>query len=185
MIGNLSWVALFLIVFLLLLDVFRKGVSNGLFAFLPCFPFLFASFLLVSLENSNFGHFFFTPLLFVCCYLQQPFCTVNTVIFPSNKTCFAFFQLHFILYISEIFFLGVFRFIRPEDVPVQYGGLSRPSDLQNGPPKPASEFTVKGGEKVNIQIEGIEVHSLCSNISFLTNLPNYPISETHPFILKI
>jgi len=49
------------------------------------------------------------------------------------------------------------RFIRPEDVPVQYGGLSRPSDLQNGPAKPASEFTVKGGEKVNIQIEGIEV----------------------------
>lgn len=47
------------------------------------------------------------------------------------------------------------RFIRPEDVPVQYGGLSRPNDLQ----KPASEFTVKGGEKVNIQIEGIEVSS--------------------------
>ena len=49
------------------------------------------------------------------------------------------------------------RFISPEDVPVQYGGLSRPGDLQNGPAKPASEFTVKGGEKVNIQIEGIEV----------------------------
>lgn len=49
------------------------------------------------------------------------------------------------------------RYIRPEDIPVHYGGLSRPSDLQNGPPKPASEFTVKGGEKVNIQIEGIEV----------------------------
>lgn len=52
------------------------------------------------------------------------------------------------------------RFIRPEDIPVQYGGLSRPSDLQNGPPKPASEFTVKGGEKVNIQIEGIEVSQI-------------------------
>ncbi|XP_034694685.1 patellin-6 [Vitis riparia] len=50
----------------------------------------------------------------------------------------------------------LYKFIRPEDMPVQYGGLSRPSDLQNGPPKPASEFTVKGGEKVNIQIEGIE-----------------------------
>ncbi|KAL6998470.1 Patellin-6 [Sarracenia purpurea var. burkii] len=50
----------------------------------------------------------------------------------------------------------LYKFIRPEDVPVQYGGLSRPSDLQSGPPKPASEFTVKGGEKVNIQIEGIE-----------------------------
>ncbi|KAH9616781.1 hypothetical protein KSS87_009557 [Heliosperma pusillum] len=48
------------------------------------------------------------------------------------------------------------RYIRPEDVPVHYGGLSRPGDLQNGPAKPASEFTVKGGEKVNIQIEGIE-----------------------------
>ncbi|XP_027351340.1 patellin-6-like [Abrus precatorius] len=50
----------------------------------------------------------------------------------------------------------LYKFIRPEAIPVVYGGLSRPSDLQNGPPKPASEFTVKGGEKVNIQIEGIE-----------------------------
>lgn len=58
---------------------------------------------------------------------------------------------------SEISSFLILRFIRPEDIPVQYGGLNRPSDLQNGPPKPASEFTVKGGEKVNIQIEGIEV----------------------------
>jgi hypothetical protein len=50
----------------------------------------------------------------------------------------------------------LYKFVRPEDVPVQYGGLSRPGDSENGPPKPASEFTVKGGEKVNIQIEGIE-----------------------------
>ncbi|KAI3514854.1 hypothetical protein L1887_13601 [Cichorium endivia] len=50
----------------------------------------------------------------------------------------------------------LYKYIRPEDIPVQYGGLSRPSELVNGPPKPASEFTVKGGEKVNIQIEGIE-----------------------------
>ncbi|KAJ0231229.1 Patellin-6 [Hirschfeldia incana] len=51
----------------------------------------------------------------------------------------------------------LYKFIRPEDIPVQYGGLSRPTDSQNGPPKPASEFSIKGGEKVNIQIEGIEV----------------------------
>ncbi|KHN40688.1 Patellin-6 [Glycine soja] len=50
----------------------------------------------------------------------------------------------------------LYKFIRPENIPVRYGGLSRPSDLENGPPKPASEFTVKGGEIVNIQIEGIE-----------------------------
>ncbi|CAK8542033.1 unnamed protein product [Lathyrus sativus] len=50
----------------------------------------------------------------------------------------------------------LYKFIRPENIPVQYGGLSRPNDFQNGPPKPASEFSVKGGEKVNIQIEGIE-----------------------------
>ncbi|KAE9603144.1 hypothetical protein Lal_00018667 [Lupinus albus] len=50
----------------------------------------------------------------------------------------------------------LYKFIRPEDIPVQYGGLNQPSDMQNGPPKPASEFTVKGGERVNIQIEGIE-----------------------------
>lgn len=53
----------------------------------------------------------------------------------------------------------LYKFIRPEDIPVQYGGLSRSSDLENGPPKPASEFTVKGGEKVNIQVEGIEANA--------------------------
>ncbi|THU66067.1 hypothetical protein C4D60_Mb05t10290 [Musa balbisiana] len=50
----------------------------------------------------------------------------------------------------------LYKFIRPEFVPVQYGGLSRPGDLQNGPPKPATEFTIKGGEKVNLEIDGIE-----------------------------
>ncbi|GFP99250.1 patellin-6 [Phtheirospermum japonicum] len=50
----------------------------------------------------------------------------------------------------------LYKFISPENVPVQYGGLSRPGDALDGPPKPASEFTIKGGEKVNIQIEGIE-----------------------------
>jgi hypothetical protein len=49
------------------------------------------------------------------------------------------------------------RFIRPELVPVQYGGLSRAGELENGPPKPASEFTIKGGEKVFLEIDGIEV----------------------------
>nr|XP_018676071.1 PREDICTED: patellin-6-like isoform X2 [Musa acuminata subsp. malaccensis] len=48
------------------------------------------------------------------------------------------------------------KFIRPEFVPVQYGGLSRPGDLQNGPPKPATEFAIKGGEQVNLEIDGIE-----------------------------
>jgi hypothetical protein len=51
------------------------------------------------------------------------------------------------------------RFIRPELVPVQYGGLSRASELENGPPKPASEFTIKGGEKVFLEIDGIEVYT--------------------------
>ncbi|KAK9168019.1 hypothetical protein Syun_000159 [Stephania yunnanensis] len=50
----------------------------------------------------------------------------------------------------------LYKFIKPENVPVQYGGLSRPGDLDNGSPKPASEFTVKGGEKVNLEIDGIE-----------------------------
>ncbi|XP_071910293.1 patellin-6-like [Coffea arabica] len=56
----------------------------------------------------------------------------------------------------------LYKFVRPENVPVQYGGLSRPDDVDGGPPKPASEFTVKGGEKVNIQIEGIEAGATIS-----------------------
>ncbi|KAJ4972212.1 hypothetical protein NE237_005311 [Protea cynaroides] len=51
---------------------------------------------------------------------------------------------------------SLFKFIRPENVPVQYGGLSRTGDSQNGPPKEASEFTVRGGEKVKLEIDGIE-----------------------------
>jgi hypothetical protein len=50
----------------------------------------------------------------------------------------------------------LYKFIRPEFVPVQYGGLSRHGDLENGPPKPASEFTIKGAEKVFLEIDGIE-----------------------------
>ncbi|KAF9597970.1 hypothetical protein IFM89_023455 [Coptis chinensis] len=50
----------------------------------------------------------------------------------------------------------LYKYIRPENIPVQYGGLSRPGDSQDGVPKPASEFTVKGGEKVNLEIDGIE-----------------------------
>ncbi|KAF9622073.1 hypothetical protein IFM89_029357 [Coptis chinensis] len=46
--------------------------------------------------------------------------------------------------------------IRPENIPVQYGGLSRPGDSQDGVLKLAYEFTVKGGEKVNLEIDGIE-----------------------------
>ncbi|KAF9597631.1 hypothetical protein IFM89_020191 [Coptis chinensis] len=50
----------------------------------------------------------------------------------------------------------LYKYIRPENIPVQYGGLSRLGDSQDGVPKPASEFTIKGGEKVNLEIDGIE-----------------------------
>ncbi|KAK8921772.1 Patellin-6 [Platanthera zijinensis] len=56
----------------------------------------------------------------------------------------------------------LYKFIRPEFVPVQYGGLSHPEDHENGPPKPASEFTIKGGEKVNLEIDGIEAAATMS-----------------------
>ncbi|KAF9618632.1 hypothetical protein IFM89_002327 [Coptis chinensis] len=46
-------------------------------------------------------------------------------------------------------------FIKPENVPIQYDGLGRPNELEDGPPKPASEFN-GGGEKVNLEIDGIE-----------------------------
>ncbi|XP_078445360.1 SEC14 cytosolic factor family protein / phosphoglyceride transfer family protein [Wolffia australiana] len=51
----------------------------------------------------------------------------------------------------------LYKFIRPEYVPVQYGGLSRPGDLEKGQPRAASEFSVKGGERVNLEIDGIEL----------------------------
>ncbi|XP_051130335.1 patellin-6-like [Andrographis paniculata] len=50
----------------------------------------------------------------------------------------------------------LYKFIRPEHIPVHYGGLNRPGDALDVPPQPASEFTIKGEEKVNIQLEGIE-----------------------------
>ncbi|KAH9309129.1 hypothetical protein KI387_037040, partial [Taxus chinensis] len=50
----------------------------------------------------------------------------------------------------------LYKFISPENVPIQYGGLSRPKDGELGPNKPAAEFTIKGGEKINLEIEGVE-----------------------------
>ncbi|GLJ37263.1 hypothetical protein SUGI_0755930 [Cryptomeria japonica] len=50
----------------------------------------------------------------------------------------------------------LYKFISPENVPIQYGGLSRPKDGEVGPNKPAAEFTIKGGEKINLEIEGVE-----------------------------
>ncbi|KAF2306493.1 hypothetical protein GH714_018556 [Hevea brasiliensis] len=55
-----------------------------------------------------------------------------------------------ILSLFKIIILKWCSFIRPEDIPVQYGGLCRPSDLQNGPPKPASEFA--GGATITWDI---------------------------------
>ncbi|KAG5550689.1 hypothetical protein RHGRI_015595 [Rhododendron griersonianum] len=74
----------------------------------------------------------------------------------ASNHILSLFQDNYPEMVARKIFINVPWYIRPEDIPVHYGGLSRPSDLQNGPPKPASEFTVKGGEKVNIQIEGIE-----------------------------
>lgn len=50
----------------------------------------------------------------------------------------------------------LYKLISPENVPIQYGGLSRPKDGEFGPNKPAAEFTIKGGEKINLEIDGVE-----------------------------
>uniref|UniRef100_A0A7N0T6L8 Patellin-6 n=1 Tax=Kalanchoe fedtschenkoi TaxID=63787 RepID=A0A7N0T6L8_KALFE len=57
----------------------------------------------------------------------------------------------------------LYKYIKPEDIPVQYGGLSRPSDPHTAPAKPASEFILKGGEKLIIEIEGIEA---CASVTW-------------------
>ena len=49
------------------------------------------------------------------------------------------------------------RFISLENVPIQYGVLSRPKDVDFGPQKPAAEFSIRAGEKINLEIEGLEV----------------------------
>lgn len=94
-------------------------------------------------------------LCFSCLYPGS----VTRLVYKLNP--FVHYLLKFILCCVEL------RYIRPEDIPVQYGGLSRPGELTSGPVKPASEFTVKGGEKVNIQIEGIEVIYLSSLLLYL------------------
>jgi len=50
----------------------------------------------------------------------------------------------------------LYKFISPENVPIQYGGLSRPKDVDFGPHKPAVEFSIRAGEKINLEIEGVE-----------------------------
>ena len=41
-------------------------------------------------------------------------------------------------------------------MPIQYGGLSRPKDVDFGPRKPVAEFSIIVGEKINLEIEGVE-----------------------------
>eukprot|EP00252_Welwitschia_mirabilis_P010053 TRINITY_DN23113_c0_g1_i1.p1 TRINITY_DN23113_c0_g1~~TRINITY_DN23113_c0_g1_i1.p1 ORF type:complete len:459 (+),score=95.18 TRINITY_DN23113_c0_g1_i1:429-1805(+) len=53
----------------------------------------------------------------------------------------------------------LYKFIPPENIPFQYGGLSRPKDSEFGPNKLASEFFIRAGEKINLEIEGVEVGS--------------------------
>ena len=54
-------------------------------------------------------------------------------------------------------------------MPIQYGGLSRPKDVDFGPHKPAVEFSIRAGEKINLEIEGVEVMYVnnCSSLQTL------------------
>ena len=61
------------------------------------------------------------------------------------------------------------RFLSPENVPIQYGGLSRPKDVVFGPYKPAAEFYIRSGEKINLEIKGVEVMYV-NNFSSLQTL---------------
>ena len=49
------------------------------------------------------------------------------------------------------------RFISLENVPIQYGGLSRTKDVDFGPHKLAVEFSIRAREKINLEIEGVEL----------------------------
>ena len=59
-------------------------------------------------------------------------------------------------------------FISPENVPIQYGGLSRPKDVHFGPHKPTAEFSISVGEKINLEIEGVEVMYVNNSSSLQT-----------------
>ena len=61
------------------------------------------------------------------------------------------------------------RFITPENVPIQYGVLSRSKDVDFGPHKPAAEFSIRVGEKINLEIEGLEIMYVnnCSSLQTL------------------
>lgn len=72
---------------------------------------------------------------------------------PNSYTCILLYYEFYRLRSN----VTLHRYIPPENVPVQYGGLGKLEDLQNAPVKPTSEFTVRGGEKVNLEIDGIEV----------------------------
>ena len=54
-------------------------------------------------------------------------------------------------------------------MPIHYGGLSRPKDVDFGPHKPAAKFSIRVGEKINLEIEGVEVMYVnkCSSLQTL------------------
>lgn len=58
-----------------------------------------------------------------------------------------------------------FRYIAPEQVPVQYGGLSREGEQEFTVSDPVTEFTVKPASKHIIEIPVSEVKKYCIKIN--------------------
>lgn len=62
----------------------------------------------------------------------------------------------------------LFRYIAPEQVPIQYGGLSNPNETDFSPADPVSDITIKTASKYIVELPASEVNSLGS-FSFCHN----------------
>ncbi|KEH42131.1 hypothetical protein MTR_1g062480 [Medicago truncatula] len=56
---------------------------------------------------------------------------------PENSTCMLYSMFSpFVTLYSKCLLSLLSRFIRPENIPVEHGGLIQPKDFKNGPPQP-------------------------------------------------
>lgn len=62
----------------------------------------------------------------------------------------------------------LFRYIAPEQVPIQYGGLSNPNETDFSTADPVSDITIKTASKYVVELPASEVNCLGS-FSFFYN----------------
>ncbi|KEH38835.1 hypothetical protein MTR_2g082165 [Medicago truncatula] len=82
-------------------------------------------------------HIDFLRYFFLCFNGIVDYCFSNGYINDIISHPYKFDGVDIALHYVSFLRLFLFRFIRPENIPLEYGGLIQPTDFKNGPPQPS------------------------------------------------